>query len=1195
MLKIKLGIGKRMLAVFLAAAMILTLQGIPVAAKIRDTASDLPQNPVYDEKTGRTTWDYVYFGSYPQTEVTGDKLTEDITGASYDSNGDAWVHGIRYRKVEDRYFKWEKIKWNVLQNNGSTLFVVADKGLDVQPYNETTEAVSWSVCTLRNWLNDKFYNTAFDAIEQNSIVTQKNNDGFDICNDNIVLLSCDDVMNTCYGFSDTNEKYSYNLSRIKGYSEFAGKDREEITGGCNWWLRRPGYHSSVAVYVGGRGYVYQDGYNVSDSDIAVVPALHINLSSDLWSVIDYENMEEEYEEWDEDEDDLEDASIVDFIQPQYNTKTDTTDWDYIYFGSYPQTEVTGTDLTEEITEAEYDAYGDAQINGEKYRRITRWDTNNSDNFGLEMEYRYFKCEPIKWRIMKKYGSKLYVLADTALDCKNYDNKERAATWKDSSIRNWLNNNFYNRAFSSAQRKAIVQQQGTNDNVQLLSSEKAANSSYGFCGNETIPSKSRRMSASDYAYVRGAYTSADDKDNSRENCWWWLRSEESGTEAERVYNDGSLDSSIVNIQYGAVVPSVRIDVLRAVKTVNPKYNVTLDTTEWSYIYFGSYPQAKVEANAALISAKYDEYGDTTVNGTKYRRTGSNESGYKYFKWEPIRWRVLQIDNSRLFLAADMGLDCQKYDEDSVSALWKNSSLRSWLNDTFYNSAFGEGENEAIIKQNVDGTRDNVFILSSDEVTSPEYGFYKNTGDTMSRHVQPSDYSSEMGAESPAYWWLRSSGSLTGAKEVAWDGSINQDGHLENNEGNMVVPALYVNVISDKWTPEEEEVIDLLGQRLSVSALLDCEVTAGESVVFEITASGGIEDECTYQWYYSESPEEDGTAIEGAIQSNYTIESNSVTTSLNGRYYYCVVKNGIQSVVSNRARLTVNEGEKPGENEGEKPGESEGEKPGENEGEKPGESEGEKPGESEGEKPGESEGENEGEKPGENEGEKPGESEGEKPGENEGEKPGGSTGNTSGGSTGGAPNPPQPPLSVSLKTPSITIKLSAANAVKLTWKKVDGVSGYIIYRSESADGTFVRIGQTTGTSFTNKKLKKCKTYYYKITAYKDSSVSGESNTVSRSIYGKPAKPVQKKIQIKKGGEFVISWKKIKNAQKIEIQRSVDGGKFKKWKLVSAKKSKVSYSYLNLPRKHKYSFRVRAFYKKDGIKVYGKVSKAYAIILN
>ena len=57
--------------------------------------------------------------------------------------------------------------------------------------------------------------------------------------------------------------------------------------------------------------------------------------------------------------------------------TDYTDWSYVYFGSYPQTEVTGNSLTSAVTEAGYDANGDTWVNGTKYRRISQEDTNNS--------------------------------------------------------------------------------------------------------------------------------------------------------------------------------------------------------------------------------------------------------------------------------------------------------------------------------------------------------------------------------------------------------------------------------------------------------------------------------------------------------------------------------------------------------------------------------------------------------------------------------------------------------------------------------------------------------------------------------------------------------------------------------------------------------------------------------------------------
>ena len=61
---------------------------------------------------------------------------------------------------------------------------------------------------------------------------------------------------------------------------------------------------------------------------------------------------------------------------------------------------------------------------------------------------------------------------------------------------------------------------------------------------------------------------------------------------------------------------------------------------------------------------------------------------------------------------------------------------------------------------------------------------------------------------------------------------------------------------------------------------------------------------------------------------------------------------------------------------------------------------------------------------------------------------------------------------------------------------------------------------------------------------------------------------------------------NVKKIEIGRSVNGGKYKKWKVVSAKKRKATFSYASF--KHGvYRFQIRAYYEADGVKVYGSAS--------
>ena len=66
----------------------------------------------------------------------------------------------------------------------------------------------------------------------------------------------------------------------------------------------------------------------------------------------------------------------------------------------------------------------------------------------------------------------------------------------------------------------------------------------------------------------------------------------------------------------------------------------------------------------------------------------------------------------------------------------------------------------------------------------------------------------------------------------------------------------------------------------------------------------------------------------------------------------------------------------------------------------------------------------------------------------------------------------------------VKLTAKKkAVKVTWKKTTGAAGYKIYRATSKKGKYscVKTVSSKTTAFTNTKLKKKKTYYYKVCAF------------------------------------------------------------------------------------------------------------------
>lgn len=307
---------RRIFAMCLVVSMLLTMQGFTTfaqtvsenEAKIEaDTASATPANPVHNctkdtDDSGDTdtpTWSYVYFGSYPQSEVTDAATITAIDGAITAGNGtaadagtDVWVNGIKYRRISKsdtnyagyfdevtnngyRYFKWERIKWRVLQNDGSSLFVLADTALDCKCYNDEYVSTTWETSTLRSWLNDSFYQTAFSSAEQNAVITQTvvnednpyyDTEGGNNTTDNVYLLSLGEVMDESYGFCSDDDTYSASRRlQTSAYAHARGAWRsttEAYKDNCWWWLRSPGLDSSGAAPVDDYGYVDRDGTHV---------------------------------------------------------------------------------------------------------------------------------------------------------------------------------------------------------------------------------------------------------------------------------------------------------------------------------------------------------------------------------------------------------------------------------------------------------------------------------------------------------------------------------------------------------------------------------------------------------------------------------------------------------------------------------------------------------------------------------------------------------------------------------------------------------------------------------------------------------------------------------------------------------------------------------------------------------------------
>ena len=286
--KMKKGIAYLLSSVLFVSTFITALPQLTITAHAEDTgkAIQLVTGGAADNIVGAQKSN-VYFGTYLQS---GDK-----------TNG----------------FNQDPIKWRVLSNSDRKLFLLSDKNLDVGEYHLSDDAVTWKGSTIRSWLNgydgsandlkenysekksDSFLGTAFSEKELAVIPSVKINNpptvfenystpGCEDTNDKVYLLSIDEATDTAYGFTDnyisTDTRTSANTAYV-GAGGKTGDASNTFDEGKNdvWWLRSPGRSDNEATFVSSIGYVYQPGNSVSNSSVALRPALNINLESILFT------------------------------------------------------------------------------------------------------------------------------------------------------------------------------------------------------------------------------------------------------------------------------------------------------------------------------------------------------------------------------------------------------------------------------------------------------------------------------------------------------------------------------------------------------------------------------------------------------------------------------------------------------------------------------------------------------------------------------------------------------------------------------------------------------------------------------------------------------------------------------------------------------------------------------------------------
>ena len=200
----------------------------------------------------------------------------------------------RYEQDNDTTNGPEEIEWIVLDydEREQKALLLSKYGLDAKPYNTEYKATTWEQCSLRNWLNGEFLQTAFTSEEQAAIpatavdnsssqgYSQWQTDGGKNTQDQVFLLSYAETNRYLNVTNNINIKARVTpTAYATARGAYCSKIDQTIDGkpAIWWWLRSPGRNRRLAAVVSAAGSL--SGSYVNHGNNVIRPAFWINLES----------------------------------------------------------------------------------------------------------------------------------------------------------------------------------------------------------------------------------------------------------------------------------------------------------------------------------------------------------------------------------------------------------------------------------------------------------------------------------------------------------------------------------------------------------------------------------------------------------------------------------------------------------------------------------------------------------------------------------------------------------------------------------------------------------------------------------------------------------------------------------------------------------------------------------------------------
>ena len=238
-----------------------------------------------DVEVGMDKYRGVYFDQYRPYQTTLDNSTLDKV--QQDNN--------KYYIENVYWFKYEPIQWTVMQNDGQgSYYLLSDLPLDAQEFYHAEGRTdgkdvypnNYEYSNIRKWLNETFYNTAFNELQQQLIMITEVDNSFDsVAKSTQNPYICDNTMDKIFlpSYVDTKDGGNYGFTgasdRKRAATAYARSQGAYVSDGNSMWLlRSPSYSSGTKVsYVNGDSILKGDGSTVTFTRWSIVPAMWVKL------------------------------------------------------------------------------------------------------------------------------------------------------------------------------------------------------------------------------------------------------------------------------------------------------------------------------------------------------------------------------------------------------------------------------------------------------------------------------------------------------------------------------------------------------------------------------------------------------------------------------------------------------------------------------------------------------------------------------------------------------------------------------------------------------------------------------------------------------------------------------------------------------------------------------------------------------